>query len=101
MNDFNQCTLDLFKNKEEFIMQESFMPISGYSGDQVAYNTESFITMGVAPFFSMRKVRLIYNELAGTTDFEFKNFDAFKHRVLNSVAPQLELNKWQAIAARR
>ncbi|MFT5997268.1 MAG: hypothetical protein ACI9RV_002879, partial [Glaciecola sp.] len=34
-------------------------------------------------------------------DFEFSNFDAFKYQVLNSVAPQLELNKWQTIAARR
>lgn len=55
----------------------------------------------VAPFFSMRKLRLVYNELMGTGEFEFNTFDDFKHQVLNSVAPHLELNKWQAIAARR
>lgn len=55
----------------------------------------------MAPFFSMRKLRLIYNELSGTEHFEYRTFDDFKHQVLNSVAPQLELNKWQAIAARR
>ena len=53
------------------------------------------------PLFSMRKLRIIYNELTTTSEFEYANFDAFKHQVLNSVAPQLELNKWQTIAARR
>ena len=43
----------------------------------------------------------IYNELIGSSGFEFDSYDAFKHQVLSSVAPQLELNKWQAIAARR
>ncbi|MFC4699498.1 hypothetical protein ACFO4O_04930 [Glaciecola siphonariae] len=55
----------------------------------------------VVPFFSMRKLRLIYNELSIRNDFEFNDFDAFKHHVLSSVAPQLELGKWQAIASRR
>lgn len=56
---------------------------------------------GVVPFFSMRKLRLIYNELAESANFEFNNFEDFKHQVLSSVVPQLELNKWQAIASRR
>jgi hypothetical protein len=55
----------------------------------------------VLPFFSMRKLRLIYNELADSANFEFTNFEDFKHQVLSSVVPQLELNKWQAIASRR
>jgi hypothetical protein len=55
----------------------------------------------VIPFFSMRKLRLVFNELSGNIDFEFANFDAFRQHVLSSAAPQLELNKWQAIAARR
>ena len=62
---------------------------------------DTFIASGVSPFFSMRKLRLIYNELTNTTEFEFSTFDDFKHKVLNSVAPQLELNRWEAIAARR
>lgn len=70
-------------------------------GEYSVATQEAFIASGVAPFFSMRKLRLIYNELTNTTEFEFTNFDDFKHQVLNSVAPQLELNKWQAIAARR
>ena len=55
----------------------------------------------VMPFFSIRKLRLVYNELCSDEDFEFKDFEHFKRHVLSSVAPQLELNKWQAIAARR
>lgn len=55
----------------------------------------------VIPFFSMRKLRLVFNELNDNVDFEFANFDAFKQHVLSCAAPQLELNKWQAIAARR
>ncbi|MBT1449719.1 hypothetical protein KJ365_02420 [Glaciecola sp. XM2] len=57
--------------------------------------------MGAMPFFSMRKLRLVYNELAESSNFEFTNFEDFKHQVLSSVVPQLELNKWQAIASRR
>jgi hypothetical protein len=56
---------------------------------------------GLLPFFSVRKLRLIYNELNGTKDFEFSNYDAFKSQVMDSVAPQVELTKWQAIASRR
>jgi hypothetical protein len=55
----------------------------------------------MVPFFSMRKLRLIYNELADSANFEYANFEDFKHQVLSSVVPQLELNKWQAIASRR
>ncbi|MFC3121644.1 hypothetical protein [Agaribacter flavus] len=55
----------------------------------------------VAPFFSMRKLRLVYNELMGSNDFEFTSFEDFKQNVLSSVAPQMELSKWQAIASRR
>lgn len=53
------------------------------------------------PFFSIRKLRVIYNELITSAEFDYATFDSFKQQVLNSVAPQLELNKWQAIAARR
>lgn len=55
----------------------------------------------IIPFFSVRKLRLIYNELNGSSGFEFSTYDAFKHQVMSSVAPQIELNKWQAIASRR
>ncbi|WP_371193145.1 hypothetical protein [Glaciecola sp. SC05] len=55
----------------------------------------------IVPFFSMRKLRLVFNELADNESFEYANFEAFKHHVLSAVAPQLELSKWQAIAARR
>lgn len=85
-------------------MREVIVPdtrnLSEYSEYSVA-TQDAFIASGVAPFFSMRKLRLIYNELTNTTEFDFTSFDDFKHQVLNSVAPQLELNKWQAIAARR
>jgi hypothetical protein len=57
--------------------------------------------VALVPFFSMRKLRIVFNELRGQTDFEFSDFDAFKHHVLSSAAPQLELSKWQAIASRR
>ncbi|MDT0594195.1 hypothetical protein [Glaciecola petra] len=57
--------------------------------------------VNVAPFFSMRKLRLTYNQLKNSSSFEYGSFDAFKHQVLNAVAPHLELNKWQSIAARR
>jgi len=70
----------------------------GYSGN---CNGEAGVNLPVAPFFSMRKLRLVYNELMGSGEFEFSTFDQFKHQVLNSVAPQLELNKWPSIAARR
>lgn len=57
--------------------------------------------LSIVPFFSMRKLRLVFNELAGEDNFEYADFDTFKHHVLSSVAPQLELSKWQAIASRR
>jgi hypothetical protein len=82
-------------------MRESVTPATERFGEYSVATQESFIACGVAPFFSMRKLRLIYNELTNSTEFEFTTFDAFKHQVLNSVAPQLELNKWQSIAARR
>lgn len=82
-------------------MRESVILTTQHFGEYSAATQESYIASGVAPFFSIRKLRLIYNELANTAEFEFNNFDAFKHQVLNSVAPQLELNKWQTIAARR
>jgi hypothetical protein len=55
----------------------------------------------IMPFFSMRKLRLVFNELSDSAGFEFASFDAFKLHVLSCAAPQLELNKWQAIASRR
>lgn len=83
-------------------MRESILPNSDFFGE---YGPNEAGIMAVehriAPFFSMRKLRLIYNELTSCHEFEYSTFDAFKHQVLNSVAPQLELNKWQAIAARR
>lgn len=73
-----------------------------FSDETVTSNQSiHFDTSLVAPFFSMRKLRLIYNQLNDLSGFEYGTFDEFKHQVLNSVAPQLELNKWQAIAARR
>ncbi|MFQ3249668.1 MAG: hypothetical protein ACI9O6_001476 [Glaciecola sp.] len=55
----------------------------------------------IVPFFSVRKLRLIYNELHWSSDFEYHTFDAFEHQVMSSATPQLELNKWQAISSRR
>lgn len=82
-------------------MREVIVPDTRSLGEYSVATQDAFIASGVAPFFSMRKLRLIYNELTNTTEFDFTTFDDFKHQVLNSVAPQLELNKWQAIAARR
>jgi hypothetical protein len=82
-------------------MREVIVPDTRSLGEYSVATQDTFIASGVAPFFSMRKLRLIYNELTNTTEFDFTTFDDFKHQVLNSVAPQLELNKWQAIAARR
>jgi len=62
---------------------------------------DSYSNPGIVPFFSIRKLRIIYNELNDTCDFEYHSFDSFKHQVMSSVSPQLELNKWQAIASRR
>lgn len=58
-------------------------------------------SLSVVPFFSIRKLRLVFNELARSENFEYGDFDAFKHHVLSCATPQLELSKWQAIAARR
>ncbi len=82
-------------------MRESFLPDFGNYENEQNNNMSYSMIGGVAPFFSMRKLRLVYNELIGDANFEYKNFEAFKHQVLNSVAPQVELNKWQGIAARR
>ncbi|MFT6268203.1 MAG: hypothetical protein ACJAVV_001008 [Alphaproteobacteria bacterium] len=94
-------------------MNETVLPNNDYFGEysatkrdiktaqQISTHSTAHTSPYIAPFFSMRKLRLIYNELATSTEFEYTTFDAFKHQVLNSVAPQLELNKWQAIAARR
>lgn len=59
------------------------------------------LTTGAIPFFSVRKLRIIYNELHELQDFEYHSFDEFEHQVMSSVAPQAELNKWQAISSRR
>lgn len=82
-------------------MRESIVPYNFMHSANTNDPTAAIANSNVAPFFSMRKLRLIYNELTGSNEFEFSTFDDFKHQVLNSVAPQLELNKWQAIAARR
>ena len=58
-------------------------------------------THDVVPFFSVRKLRVIYNELQGNQEFKFKSFEAFKQDVLSSIAPQLELNRWESLASRR
>jgi hypothetical protein len=60
-----------------------------------------YLDTNIVPFFSIRKLRIIYNELHATNDFEYHSFDAFKHQVMSSVAPHMELNKWQSIASRR
>jgi hypothetical protein len=62
---------------------------------------DSYLSTGIVPFFSIRKLRLIYNELNETSDFEYHSFDSFKHQVMSSVSPQIELNRWQVIASRR
>ena len=82
-------------------MRESFVTQTSTESEFSGNTNKSNASIAVVPFFSMRKLRLVYNELMGSGEFEFSNFDEFKHQVLNSVAPQLELNKWQAIAARR
>ncbi|MBF7072937.1 hypothetical protein ISG33_05940 [Glaciecola sp. MH2013] len=64
-------------------------------------STQPSLDSTILPFFSVRKLRLIYNELNGTNGFEFSSYDAFKSQVMSAVAPQIELNKWQSIASRR
>ena len=90
--------LHLFGN-EEINMRESITPSMAYTNS--VNGNEGYLAKGLMPFFSMRKLRLVYHQLTDSNEFEFKTFDSFKHQVLNSVAPQLELNKWQAIASRR
>lgn len=55
----------------------------------------------VVPFFSIRKLRVVYYELQGNAEFGFTSFEAFKQDVLSSIAPQLELNRWESLASRR
>nr|WP_297349336.1 hypothetical protein [uncultured Glaciecola sp.] len=69
--------------------------------DSAESQLDSYLNTSIVPFFSIRKLRVIYNELNLTSDFEYPSFDSFKHQVMSSVSPQLELNKWQAIASRR
>ena len=71
--------------------------------DSFALHTINSSNVGaiLTPYFSMRKLKLVYNELLGTNELEFANFDEFKQIVLSSPVPQLELSKWQAIASRR
>jgi hypothetical protein len=61
----------------------------------------SYLDTDIVALFSIRKLRVIYNELNLTSDFKYPSFDSFKHQVMSSGSPQLELNKWQAIASRR
>ena len=83
-------------------MNEAFNA-SYYANDSLASHTINSSNIGavLTPYFSMRKLRMVYNELSGTNEFEFRNFDDFKQTVLSSPVPQLELSKWQAIASRR
>lgn len=83
----------------EVIKMES-EPFMANADNGISY-LESHLNSSIVPFFSIRKLRLIYNELNGSSSFEYHSFDAFKHQVMSSVAPHLELNKWQAIASRR
>ncbi|MFT4732001.1 MAG: hypothetical protein ACI89W_001016 [Gammaproteobacteria bacterium] len=69
--------------------------------DNAESQFDAYLNTGIVPFFSIRKLRVIYNELNMTSDFEYSSFDSFKYKVMSSVSPQLELNKWQAIASRR
>lgn len=67
----------------------------------VRNNTINIASSDIVPFFSVRKLRVIYNELQGNNEFKFNSFEAFKQDVLSSIAPQLELNRWESIASRR
>jgi hypothetical protein len=67
----------------------------------VRNRTSSVISSDIVPFFSVRKLRVIYNELQGNNEFKFNSFEAFKQDVLSSIAPQLELNRWESLASRR
>lgn len=74
-----------------------------YINNSFALHTVNNSNIGaiLTPYFSMRKLKMVYNELVGTNELEFANFDEFKQTVLSSPVPQLELSKWQAIASRR
>jgi len=89
------CNRATLMNEMNFAEVESE---NSYSGGHYQFR-QSDAT--VTPFFSMRKLRLVFNELSGSDDFEYRDFEAFKQHVLSSFAPQLELSKWQSIAARR
>lgn len=82
-------------------MNESILPNNEYIEQHSTSGNDFALNNRTAPFFSMRKLRVIYNELVDSTGFEYSDFDSFKYQVLNSTAPQLELNRWQSIAARR
>ncbi|MFT6329490.1 MAG: hypothetical protein ACJAYN_001422 [Bermanella sp.] len=83
----------------EVIKMES--DLSFGNADNGLSQADAYLYPGIVPFFSIRKLRVIYNELSDTSNFEYHSFDAFKHQVMSSAAPHLELNKWQAIASRR
>ena len=83
----------------EVIKMESD-PYFGHADDGISH-LNYHLNASIVQFFSIRKLRIIYNELNDTSDFEYPTFDAFKHQVMSSVAPQMEMNKWQAIASRR
>ena len=83
----------------EIIKMES--DLSFGNADNGLSQEYSYLYPGIVPFFSIRKLRIIYNELNDTNNFEYDSFEAFKHQVMSSAAPHLELNKWQAIASRR
>jgi hypothetical protein len=67
----------------------------------VRNRNSNIVSSDVVPFFSVRKLRVIYNELQGNNEFKFNSFEAFKQDVLSSIAPQLELNRWESLASRR
>jgi hypothetical protein len=86
---FDECNL-INSSKNGCALKQS-------AGTHMSINTIADTTS----FFSMRKLTIIYNELRLSTGFEYTTLDSFKHQVLNSAAPQSELNMWQAIASRR
>lgn len=100
----NDDLINPFK-KHEDKLANYFHTVNFNYDKNIEFSARSTFTQAaqenVAPFFSMRKLRLIYNQLKSSNGFEYGSFDAFKHHVLNTVAPHLELNKWQSIAARR
>jgi hypothetical protein len=83
----------------EVIKMES--DLSFGKADNGLSQEDAYLYPGIVHFFSIRKLRVIYNELTDTSNFEYHSFEAFKHQVMSSAAPHLELNKWQTIASRR